>query len=469
MQTVTQVGRELTTFEGDPSRPPAGWHRGYRWAVSGAVMLVLSLLLVGCRGDASFPNRPITLICPWSAGGGSDRVARQIAAQLERELGVPVNVINATGGGGVTGHTRGAQARPDGYTLTLITAELTMLHWRGLTNVTYEDFQPLTLVNRDNAALFVREEAPWGSLDDLEQAIREQPGELRASGTAFGGIWHLSLAGWLIEMGLSADAVTWVSLDGSAPSLQELMAGGVSLVACSVPEAQSLLEAGRIRSLGVMAPERLPGYSGIPTFSEQGADWTSGTWRGLALPEGVPDERARVLSEAVQQVISSDEYRSFLESAGFGPPDLPPERFEAFLQRQDQQNGAVLTSDAFAAVQSQQYGPWLFPSIVIGLLVLTIAPLAWRGKLTVPADAQTLTWSGVGRVSLAVGAVGFYIVAAEMLGYLLTMALLLAVLFWRYRAKWYVAGAVTLILVPLTYQLFAVYLRVPLPWGWLGW
>ena len=79
------------------------------------------------------------------------------------------------------------------------------------------------------------------------------------------------------------------------------------------------------------------------------------------------------------------------------------------------------------------------------------------------------TWSGVGRVSLAVGAVGFYIVAAEMLGYLLTMALLLAVLFWRYRAKWYVAGAVTLILVPLTYQLFAVYLRVPLPWGWLGW
>ena len=444
-------------------------HAAYRWLMRAALVVLMGILLVGCRGDASFPNRPITLICPWSAGGGSDRVARQIASQLERELGVPVNVINATGGGGVTGHTRGAQARPDGYTLTLITAELTMLHWRGLTNITYEDFQPLALVNRDNAALFVREEAPWSSLGELEQAIRAQPGDLKASGTAFGGIWHLSLAGWLIEMGLSPDAVTWVSLDGSAPSLQELMAGGVSIVACSVPEAQSLLEADRIRSLGVMAPERLPGYPEIPTFAEQGADWTSGTWRGLALPEGVPDERAQALADAVQQVISSDEYRSFLQSAGFGPPDLPADRFEAFLQRQDEQNGAVLTSEAFAAVQSQQYGPWLFPSIVIGLLALTIAPLGWAGRLTVPAEAQELTRSGVARVSIAVAAVAFYIVAAEMLGYILTMALLLAVLFWRYRTRWQVAVPIIAILVPLTYQLFAVYLRVPLPWGWLGW
>lgn len=439
------------------------------WMTSVAVIMLLSVLLVGCRGDTGYPSRPITLICPWSAGGGSDRVARQIASQLERQLGVPVNVVNATGGGGVTGHTRGAQARPDGYTLTLVTAELTMLHWRGLTNITYEDFQPLALVNRDNAALFVREEAPWASLEELEQEVRNQSGDLRASGTAFGGIWHLGLAGWLIELGLSPDAVTWVSLDGSAPSLQELMAGGVDIVACSVPEAQSLLEAGRIRSLGVMAPERLPGSPEIPTFEEQGYDWTSGTWRGVALPEGVPDERAAVLAEAVRQVVGSDEYRSFLQSAGFGPPDLPPGRFEAFLQRQDQQNGAVLTSEAFASVQSQQYGPWLFPSIVIGLLALTVAPLLWRRELAVPAEAKDLTLKGMARVGVAVAAVLFYLAAAEVVGYVLTAAVMLAVLFWRYRTKWYVAAAIIVVLVPLTYQLFAVYLRVPLPWGWLGW
>lgn len=447
----------------------AGARTAYHRVMWRALVVALSILLIGCRGDASYPSRPITLICPWSAGGGSDRVARQIASQLERELGVPVNVVNATGGGGVTGHTRGAQARPDGYTLTLVTAELTMLHWRGLTNITHEDFWPLALVNRDNAALFVRSDAPWAALDELEQDIRKQPGSLKASGTAFGGIWHLGLAGWLIERGLSPEAVSWVSLDGSAPSLQELMAGGVDIVVCSVPEAQSLLQAGRIRSLGVMAPERLPSYPDIPTFEEQGADWTSGTWRGLALPEGVPDRRAGILADVVQRVVSSEEYRSFLKSAGFGPPDLSPDQFEEFLRRQDKQNGAVLTSDAFASVQSQQYGPWLFPSIVIGLLVVVIAPLLWNKKLLVPADATDLTLEGMLRVGVAVAAVLFYIFTAEELGYVLTAALLLAVLFWRYQVRWHVACAIIAILVPVTYQLFAVYLRVPLPWGWLGW
>jgi tripartite-type tricarboxylate transporter receptor subunit TctC len=97
----------------------------------------------GCQQTESFPERPITLVVPWSAGGGTDRVSRQIGMQLERELGVPVNVVNATGGAGVTGHTRGALARPDGYTLTTITPELAMLHWRGLTNITWEDFDPM--------------------------------------------------------------------------------------------------------------------------------------------------------------------------------------------------------------------------------------------------------------------------------------------------------------------------------------
>lgn len=434
-----------------------------------ALIVLASVLLGGCRGDVAYPNRPITLVCPWSAGGGSDRVARQLASQLERELNVPVNVVNATGGGGVTGHTRGAQARPDGYTLTLITAELTMLHWRGLTNITHDDFQPLALVNRDNAALFVQSDAPWGSVDELEQAIREQPGQLKASGTAFGGIWHLALAGWLTTTGLSPDAVTWLSLAGSAPSLQELMAGGIHMVVCSVPEAQSLLEADRIRSLGVMASERLPRYPEIPTFAEQGVDWVSGTWRGLALPEGVPEQRARILGEAVREVVKSEEYRRFLKSAGFGLPDLPAETFERFLQEQDRQHGKILTSEAFESVQSQQYGPWLFPSVVIGLLVLVLAPLLWSKELLAPSDAEDLTARGLLRVGLAVAAVVFYMLLAEEVGYILVMAFLLAVLFWRFGTKWYVACAVIGILVPVTYQLFAIYLRVPLPWGWVGW
>ena len=128
----------------------------------GSIIVVLLLLtfLAGCTGKAPYPSQPLVLICPWSAGGGTDRVARHMAAQLETKLGVPVNVVNATGGGGVTGHTRGALARPNGYTFTLVTAELNMLHWRGLTNISHGDYIPLMLINRDDAALFVRKDAP---------------------------------------------------------------------------------------------------------------------------------------------------------------------------------------------------------------------------------------------------------------------------------------------------------------------
>ena len=441
------------------------FHKG----VKAGIVVLMALLFSGCRGGGEYPERPITLICPWAAGGGTDRVARQIGSQLERRLGVPVNVVNATGGGGVTGHTRGAQARPDGYTVTLITAELTMLHWRGLTNITYEDYEPLAIVNQDNAALFVRNDAPWSSLEELEQEIRERPGDLRASGTAFGGVWHLSFAGWLLEMGMEPTTVSWVSLGGAAPALQELMAEGLEIVVCSPPEAQSLLDADEIRSLGVMAEERLSSYPDIPTFQEQGYDWVGGTWRGLAIPKGVPEDRSKILNDAIQSVLESEEYNDFLKSAGFGASEVPTVETEGFLAEQDEVNGEILTSDAFQSVQDQQYGAWLFPNAVIALLVLTALPLLWRRDLLYPADAEEVTTEGALRIGASIAAVAFYLLVAEIVGFVLTSAVMLVGLFCYFGVRWDIGFAAAVILVPVTYQLFAIYLRVPLPWGWFGW
>ena len=168
------------------------------WPVKPA-LLRFSLLLAyafllgvpGCARDSEYPNRPITLICPWGAGGGTDAVSRQMAAHLEQELGVPVNVVNATGGKGVTGHGRGRYARPDGYTITMATLELNMMHWSGLTDLTHEDYALLASVNEDYAALFVRGDARWQSLTELESEIRENPETLTASGTASGGFGRM--------------------------------------------------------------------------------------------------------------------------------------------------------------------------------------------------------------------------------------------------------------------------------------
>ncbi|MFO7975704.1 MAG: tripartite tricarboxylate transporter substrate-binding protein [Candidatus Hydrogenedentota bacterium] len=435
-----------------------------------AKILALALLafFAGCRGSTPYPSQPVLLICPWSAGGGTDRVARHVAAQLEGELGVPVNVVNATGGGGVTGHTRGALARPNGYTMTLVTAELNMLHWRGLTNISYDDYAPLMLINRDDAALFVRKDAPWETLEALEAAIRNAPQSLKASGTAYGGIWHVALAGWLNTLGLSPNAMTWISINGAAPSLQELMAGGIDVVCCSLPEAQSLLDAGEIRCLGLMSEERLPAFPDVPTFKELGADWTMGTWRGLALPLDVPETRRDVLLKAVRSVITSDEYKAFMNEAGFNPAALEPEAFAEFLATNDVQMGAILTREAFKGVETPPIGPMVFPSLAGALLVINFLALAFLGKLHRPADLDPLTYRGAGRIALVIGTVLAYMLLAEWLGFVFTMALIVFVLLWRFRMRWPIAAAISAALVLTVYQIFATYLRVPLPRGFWG-
>ena len=156
------------------------------------VCLAAGLVAAGCGSDAPYPSRPITMVVPWGAGGGTDSVARVIAAQLEQELGQPVNVVNRTGGSGVVGHQAIATAAPDGYTVGMLTVEIAMMHHQGLTDLAPASFTPLGLMNFDATGLQVRADSPYQSLADLLDAIRAAaPGTFKASGTAQGGIWHV--------------------------------------------------------------------------------------------------------------------------------------------------------------------------------------------------------------------------------------------------------------------------------------
>jgi tripartite-type tricarboxylate transporter receptor subunit TctC len=389
---------------------------------------------------------------------------------LERDLGVPVNVLNVTGGDGVTGHSRGAQAQPDGYTMTLVTVEITTLHWRNMTTIGHRDFTPLALVNRDAAALFVRADAPWHSVRDLEDAVRKAPGVLRASGTATAGIWHLGLAGWLSAVGLRPSDVTWVSIAGAAPSLAELMAGGVDIVACSLAEAQALLEAGRIRSLGVMAAERLERFPSVPTLAEQGVNFSVGTIRGIAAPAGVPPDRVRVLSEALRRVVTSDEYRNTLSKAGFTPAYEDPARFALTLQETDARLGALLRSDAFAGLAFKQIGPMFFPGVLaVALAGVTVALVVARRRQSAPMAGASPTVATVWRFVEPLLWIAVYLALAERLGFLLTAGALLLAYLVRLGTRPGVAVAVTVVVVPAAYYVFAILLRVGLPRGILAW
>ncbi len=431
--------------------------------------IILGSISCGCRGRDGYPCGPIVLVCPWSAGGGTDQTSRQAAALLERDLGVPVNVVNATGGAGVTGHTRGALARPDGYTITMVTVEINMLHWRGLTNISYRDFEPVGMLNRDATALFVRQDAPWRNLDELEARIREHPGEVKASGTAQGGSWHLGFAGWLDHEGIDPGDAIWVSINGAAPSLQELIAGGVDVVCCSLPEAQALLDAGRVRCLGVMADQRVEQYPDVPTFKEQGVDWTFSAWRGICLPKGCPAEVRTRLTAALENVARSDEFREYMGSSGFDVTWQAADQFAETMVSADEQLGKLLTSKSMQSMQRARFGPMFFPGMLAMVGGAILLGLTATGQVKRSAQTGALSARDIGRIAEIVVCVVAYVVLAETMGYLLTAGLLLVFLLLRLGSRWYVSVAVSAVVVGATYQLFAVFLRVPLPRGWLGW
>jgi tripartite-type tricarboxylate transporter receptor subunit TctC len=305
--------------------------------------LAVAAIVVSGAAAAAYPERPITLIVPWGAGGGTDATARIIGALLEKELGQPINVVNRTGGSGVVGHSAIALSPPDGYTIGLITVEIGMMHWQGLTDLKGSSFTPLGLVNADAAGLQVRADAPYKTVKDLVEAIKANPGKFKASGTGQGGIWHLALAGMLKDLGVDPAAAPWVPSNGAAPGLQDLVAQGVEIVPCSIPEARSLIDAGKVRSLAIMDSASPALYPTLPTLKSQtGSDWKMAAWRGMAAPKGLPKDVETRLVTAIKKVYDSKEYKDFMASRGFGVTYLAPVEFAAFMEKSTNDLGATM-------------------------------------------------------------------------------------------------------------------------------
>lgn len=285
-----------------------------------SLVILLTLAIFSCnKKEAEYPSKAVTIVCPWSPGGGTDTTARYIAQLLAKELGQPVNVINKTGGDGAVGHTSGANAKPDGYTITNVTFELGSLKYLGYSELSPANYIPVAQFNDNAAAVIVSADSKYNTVPELLEDIKSSAsGTFTFSGASLGSVWDLARIGMLNVYGIDPKNVKFIPTKGAAPSIVELLGGHVDVITCSYPEAKSQIDAGQLKCIGLMAEKRNPEFNNVPTLKEQGLDWIYTTWRGFALPLETPADVVKTLTSAMDAVFNTADFKDFMKKNGFG-------------------------------------------------------------------------------------------------------------------------------------------------------
>ncbi len=297
-----------------------------------AVVAGATFFAVSPAAVAEWPEKRIEFIVPWAPGGGTDLVGRALAQILSEILGTPVPVINKPGGAGIVGHTAIKRAAPDGYTFGFITPQLLTAPILGTSTLSYEEMQPLAMINADPGAVTVAVGAPWKSLQEFVAYARTNPGKVSIGNSGEGGTWHMVAVELERKAGIR---VIHTPYNGAAPAIRDMVGGHIAAVTVSAVETRSQITGGQARMLAVTAPKRLEAFPDVPTAREQGLDIDLGTWRGLAVPPGVPAPIAAKLQEAIRKAVADPRFKDFMDKQGFGISYLASADFVAFLKRQD--------------------------------------------------------------------------------------------------------------------------------------
>jgi len=280
------------------------------------LLIGLVLLLTMATGvyAADFPKQNITLAVVWGAGGGTDTCNRIIAAEMQKFLGVNINVINKTGGvGGSVGMMYGYSRPHDGYTLTGLSESNVTAGVQGGWDKNFNVWD-VFIVGGSPDIISVTPNSPYQSLKDLIEAAKSKPGSIKAGASAAGSIHHLNLLA--LENGSGAK-FNFIPYNGSAPSQNAAMAGEVSVVVTSLAEQQQLLRGGKLRPLAMLIPEsfEVEGLGAIPSSFDSYPGLSKylpiSQAIGFAIPADVPADRKAVLVDAFNKAMATDKVKSW--------------------------------------------------------------------------------------------------------------------------------------------------------------
>ena len=312
-----------------------------------ALVMLLSVALLAAPAASAandYPTKGITVICPWGAGGGTDACLRALCQAISEDLGVTLTVDNQTGGGGIIGHEAIANADTDGYTIGMITFELSTYPSLG-TELSYEDYDLLARVNTDAAALSVN--AKWAEangITDLASFVeyaKANPG-IQLGGSAPASVWHI--AGGYLEEATDIDVEMITYQGGAADAVKAAAGGELQGVTVSLAEASSFLQSGDLICLGVMDAERNPKFPDVATFQEQGVDVIYGTWRGMAAPKGLDEAALTVLRDACAKAVENETFVETMANLGQAISYQNADDFAAFLKDNAEAVAASMTA-----------------------------------------------------------------------------------------------------------------------------
>jgi tripartite-type tricarboxylate transporter receptor subunit TctC len=282
-------------------------------AGAGLAAGAMPAVITGARAQA-FPSGPITLIVAWPPGGGSDISMRLLADALSRKIGVPVVVLNKPGAGGAIGHREVVTAKPDGQTIGMLASGGVSLPYLNPQANTLDEMEPIAFFGEDPFALQASIASGIGSLKELVERGRANPGKLRNGNDQPGGSSYIAISIFEKQLGFK---VTKVAYGGYAPTVTALMGGEIDTAAVPVPDAIEPHRSGKLKLLGVSAAERHFMAPEIPTFKEQGFDLVAGSWRCIIGPKGIPEDRLKFLETNIIAVLKDPEFVDKAKKAGF--------------------------------------------------------------------------------------------------------------------------------------------------------
>ena len=300
------------------------------------VPILAAVVLSGPAEAQDYPNRPITMVIPFAAGGPTDILGRVVAQRMTEILGQQIVIENVGGGGGQTGSRRVLEAKPDGYTFVLGTvgthAQSQSMSKKPIYNAA-TDFTPVALIGDAPIALIARKDFPANDLKEFIAYARANGDKMQFGSSGAGSATHLGCVVANMAMGTN---IIHVPYKGSGPAMHDLQGGRLDFMCAIVSLAKPQIDGGTVKAYALMTKERSPALPNLPTALEQGmAGMEAYTWNALFLPKGAPPAVVKRLAEAVNETLETPAVKERLEGLGVeivAPARRTPDYLAAFVK-----------------------------------------------------------------------------------------------------------------------------------------